>query len=102
MPDQYWIHVIGLALTVIGVLVLAVASLAWHTVLKIEKKQDLYIQAEADCQRSLPKIYASWDALLGPEGVLTEIRRDRRDRWHTYDAHRHAASGAGPPIKGGN
>lgn len=99
MTEPHWIHVIGLALTVIGTLILAVASLAWRTVLKIEKKQDQYMYAEAECQRNLPKVYASWDALLGPEGILTEIRRDRRDRWHSYDTHRHADKGVGPPIK---
>jgi hypothetical protein len=99
MTEQWWIHVIGLALTLIGILILAIASLAWRTVLKIEKKQDLYIQAEAECQKSLPRIYASWDALLGSEGILTEIRRDRRDRWHSYDVHHHADAGKGPPVK---
>jgi len=82
----------------IGFLILVVASLAWRTVLRVEKKQDTYLQAQSDCQKDLPKIYASWDALLGAEGILSEIRKDRRERWQKYDTHLHAEKGAGPPI----
>lgn len=97
--DQYWNHIIGLSLTIIGALILAVASLAWRTVVKIEKKQEEYIQSQAACQKTLPEVYVSWNALLGPEGVLTVIRQDRRDKWKDYDRHIHSDQGHGPPIK---
>jgi uncharacterized membrane protein (Fun14 family) len=45
LNNSWWAHFIGPVLTVIGVLILAVASLAWRTVLKIEQKLESYLES---------------------------------------------------------
>jgi hypothetical protein len=61
----------------------------WSFLTRIEKKLDEQQSAQAKCQAELPEKYVQWMALTGPEGLVTEIRNDRRIRWREYDRHRH-------------
>jgi hypothetical protein len=85
--------------TILGIALLAVASLAWRTVLEIKKDLRAYLQTQIQCQKELPEKYASWHILTGPEGLLTEIKKDRKDRWRDFDGHKHDPSSGVVIIK---
>ena len=86
--------------TVLGALILAVASLAWRTVLEIKKDLRTYLQTQIQCQKELPEKYVQWHVLTGTEGLLTELKKDRRDRWREFDFHKHDPS-SGVVLKPG-
>ena len=91
LNNSWWAHFIGPVLTVIGVLILAVASLAWRTVLKIEQKLESYLQIQMECQKHLPEKYVQWEIF---NKVFDELKDNRKERWNEYDRHAHAHGGA--------
>jgi hypothetical protein len=82
----------------LGTLILAVALLAWSTVLEIKKDLKLYLKVQGDCRAELPDKYAQWEHLCGPEGIITKIEKSREKRWDEYDSHKHD-SNSGVVIK---
>ncbi|HLD46637.1 MAG TPA: hypothetical protein VJA64_02355 [Desulfobaccales bacterium] len=86
LNNFWWAHFIGPVLTVIGVLILAVASLAWRTVLKIEQKLESYLQIQMECQKHLPEKYVQWEIF---NKVFDELKDNRKERWNEYDRHAH-------------
>jgi hypothetical protein len=85
--------------TVLGVALLAVATLAWRTVLEIKKDLRAYLATQTKCREELPEKYASWHILTGPEGIITELKKDRKDRWKDFDTHKHDPSSGVVIIK---
>jgi hypothetical protein len=45
-----------------------------------------------ECQLDLAKNYVQWPALIGPEGVITEIKKDRKEKWKKFYNHAHDPS----------
>ena len=85
-PIDQIVRVRKVPLTVIGVLILAVASLAWRTVLKIEQKLESYLQIQMECQKHLPEKYVQWEIF---NKVFDELKDNRKERWNEYDRHAH-------------
>lgn len=87
MPDGWWIPFVGPALALLGTLILTVASLAWRTVIKIEKKMEKIIATETACREELAKEYVRWDVLY--PRIVDPLASDRKDRWREFDVHKH-------------
>ena len=93
--------IVNIVMVMIGALLSIISWMARTAFIELKSEVLDLRRQEIACRESLPKEYASWEALLGPEGILTDIKRDRRDRWRDYERHQHT-NGMGPPVKVGD
>jgi hypothetical protein len=45
-----------------------------------------------ECQLDLAKNYVQWQALTGPDGIITEIKKERKEKWKEFYNHTHDPS----------
>jgi hypothetical protein len=79
-----------LLISIIGVLLTALAIITWRSQCRLEGKIDAFQSTQAACQKDLARDYVRWDTLN--ERILDPILKDRKDRWHEFDTHTHDPS----------
>jgi len=94
--ENWLIHLSTIVVTIISILILAVCSLAWWAVLKIDKKLEDYLKVQTTCREELPEKYVNWKVFR--EQIYGPLKLDREKKWGEFDRHKHDQS-SGMVIK---